>query len=82
MTAWLLFVLGISSLMATASALIRFRHPAHAGFMVMMAGWLTGEYPLFHFVAQAVAAAVLIGGADRPLGAIGLVALGLSLIHI
>ena len=73
-TAWLLFVLGLWSLSATASALFRLRHPAHAGFMVMLTSWLVGEYPLFQIVLQMVIAALLIGGADEMLGAIGLAA--------
>ena len=81
-TDWLLFVLGVSSLMATASALFRFRHPAHAGFVVMMFSWLTGEYPVFHLVAQAVVAAALAGGADETLGTIGLGAFVLSWIGL
>lgn len=74
MTAWLLFVFGLWSLSATASALFRFRHPAHAGFAVMFTSWLVGEYPLFQIVIQMLIAALLIGGAGETLGAIGLAA--------
>jgi len=81
-SAWWLFVFGLWSLMATASALFRFRHPAHAGFPVMFTSWLTGEYPLFHIVAQAVFAVLLIGGADETVGAIGLVAFGVSWVGL
>jgi len=81
-TAWLLFVFGILSLMATASALFRFRHPAHAGVLVMPSGWIMGEWPLFHLVTQMIMAAVLSGGADETRGVIGLAAYVLSWIGL
>ncbi|HEY5663466.1 MAG TPA: alpha/beta hydrolase [Ilumatobacter sp.] len=78
MTAWSLLILGLLSLSATASALVRFRRPVQTGFLVMMVSWLTGEYPLFHIGAQAVVAALLIGGTDRTVGLLGAVALIVS----
>ena len=74
MTAWLLLILGLFSLFATASALFRFRRPAQAGFLVFFVSFAVSEYPLFHLGVQVVIAAVLIGGAERTLGMIGLVA--------
>ena len=81
MTGWL-FVLGVSSLYATATALFRFRYPAQAGFLVMLISWLTGEYAVFHLVAQMVVAALLLGGTDEMLGKIGLVAYVISWIGL
>jgi acetyl esterase/lipase len=77
-TAWLLLILGLLSLLATISALVRIRRPAQAGFFVMMTSWWTGEYPLFHIGLQAVIAALLIGGTDRAIGQVGLAAYVLS----
>ena len=76
-TVWL-FILGLLSLYATASALFRFRYPAQAGFFVLPFSWLTGEYPLFNLVVQIVLAALLLGGTDAALGKIGLVAFVIS----
>ncbi len=81
-TAWLLLILGLLSLLATASALFRFRRPAQAGFFVMMTSWWTGEYPLFHIGLQAVIAALLIGGADRGIGQVGLAAYAISWVGL
>ena len=79
---WLLFLSGIVSLMATASALIRFRHPASAGFVVMMSSLVVGEYPLFHLVSQMAVAGLLIGGTDKTLGVIGLSAYVVSWVGL
>ena len=74
MTAWLLLVLGLLSLFSTASALFRFHRPAQAGFLVFFVSFVVSEYPLFHLGVQVVIAAVLLGGADRSIGMVGLIA--------
>ncbi len=81
MTVWL-FILGLMSLYATASALFRFRHPAQAGFLVMPISWLTGEYALFNVGVQMVIAALLLGGTDGMLGKIGLAAFVISWVGL
>jgi acetyl esterase/lipase len=81
-TSWWLVILGLSSLLATASALFRIRYPAQTGVLVMFASWLVGEYPLFHIVAQALVAALLSGGADETRGTIGLAAYCVSWIGL
>ena len=73
-TAWLLLILGSFSLFSTASALFRLRNPAQAGFLVFFMSFVVSEYPLFHIGVQVVIAAVLIGGLDRMIGVIGLIA--------
>lgn len=80
-TGWL-FALGAWSLLATASALFRFRYPAQAGFVVMPISWLTGEYALFNLLLQVIVAALLLGGADEMLGTVGLGAFGASWIGL
>lgn len=80
MSSLLLLILGIVSLLATFVSLVRVRHPAVLSFFVMMTGWLTGEYPLFHVVSQLVVVAVLVGlgGLDDTLGQIGVALFVLS----
>jgi acetyl esterase/lipase len=80
MSAILLEVLGISSVLGTALAIVRVRHPGFASFPVMMIGWLVGEYPLFHVAAQAAVAAALVaaGGFEDTAGHIGLGLLAVS----
>lgn len=80
MSAILLEVLGISSVLGTALAIVRIRRPGFASFPIMMIGWLVGEFPLFHIVAQAVAAAILVaaGGFGDTAGHIGLGLLAVS----
>jgi len=62
----LFLVLAIVWASATLVALVRVRHPAALGFPIMMTGWLTGDYPVFHMAAQAVVTVVLVA-----LGALG-----------
>lgn len=71
-SSWLLLILGGASAFATASALFRLRRPATNGFAVMLVSWWTGEYPIFHLVAQVLAVALLFDGVDRPIGYVGL----------
>jgi acetyl esterase/lipase len=80
MSAILLEVLGISSVLGTALAIVRVRRPGFASFPIMMIGWLVGEFPLFHIAAQAVAAATLVavGGFGDTAGHIGLGLLAVS----
>jgi acetyl esterase/lipase len=79
MSTWY-FVFGVLSFLATFVALVRVRHPAFLSFAVMMTGWLTGEYPVFHLVWQLLATAVMVtfGALRHPLGVAGLVLCGLS----
>ncbi len=79
-----LMLVGLSSLFGTVVALVRVRHPAWISFIVMMTGWLVGELAIFHLVAQAVVAVVLVaaGALDQPRGWVGLVALALSWIGL
>ena len=82
MTAWLLLVLGLLSLFSTASALFRFHRPAQAGFLVFFVSFVVSEYPLFHLGVQMVIAAVLLGGADRSIGIVGLIAYLISWVGL
>ena len=52
MTSTLFFVFALLSLAATVVTVFRVRHPALLGLPIMMTGWLTGEYPLFHIAWQ------------------------------
>ena len=76
----LLLILGILAAFASLVSAVRVRHPAPLSFPVMMTGWLTGEWPLFHLVAQTAAAVVLIvaGGLEAMRGVIGLILVVLS----
>lgn len=80
MTSTILFLLALMSLWATFVSLVRVRHPQFLSFPIMMTGWLTGEYPLFHLVAQALVALVLVvlGALGEPLGWIGLAVYAVS----
>ncbi len=80
MSAILLEVLGISSVVATTLAIVRVRYPGVTSFPVMMISWLVGEYPLFHVLAQGTVAAILVaaGGFDDTAGHIGLGLLAVS----
>jgi acetyl esterase/lipase len=80
MTSWLLLALGLLSLYATITALVRIRRPAALGFFVMLTSWSTGEYAVFHLVIQALVAAVLIGadGLRDTVGVVGFAALIVS----
>lgn len=60
MSTILFFVFAVLSLAATIVAVVRVRHPSPLAFPVMMTGWLTSEYPLFHLGWQVVVAALLI----------------------
>lgn len=84
MTSWLLFILGVLSLGATFTALVRLQRPAAFGFFVMMTSWLTGEYPGLHLALQAVAAVLLVNadGLQDALGVVGLVALAISWVGL
>jgi len=84
MTATLLLLVGLSTAAATFVALVRVRHPSALSFPVMMAGWLTGEYPLFHLTGQAIVAGLLIvGGAlEETRGVIGIVLVVLSMLGL
>lgn len=84
MPATLLLVAGISATAATVVVLVRVRHPSVLSFPVMMAGWLTGEYPSFHFIAQAIVAGGLAaaGALDETRGIIGLVLVGCSMLGL
>ena len=72
-TSLLLFILGALSVAATTVSLFRVRHPIVLVFPIMMTGWLTSEWALFHIAAQMVLVAVLIwlDGLDGTLGQIG-----------
>lgn len=80
MSAVLLELLGISSLAGTTLAIVRVRRPGYTAFPVMMVSWIVGEFPLFHIVAQAAAAAALVaaGGFGDTAGHIGLGLLAVS----
>jgi acetyl esterase/lipase len=84
MMSWLLFILGVLSLGATVTALVRIHKPTVLGFFVMMTSWLTGEYPGFHVGWQAVVAALLVyaGGLQGSIGVVGLVVLVVSWVGL
>lgn len=81
---WLLLAFGLLSLAATVTALVRVRRPVALGFFVMVTSWLTGEYPLFHVVWQAIVAGVLAfaGALDEWPGVVGAIALALSWVGL
>lgn len=80
MSAIVLEVLGITSVLATTLTVVRVRRPGFAAFPVMMVAWLVGEFPLFHIAAQAAVAAALVaaGGFEENAGHIGLGLLAVS----
>ena len=84
MASALLLVLGVGAAWATFVTLVRVRHPAFLSFPVMMTSWLTGEWPVFHLVAQATAAGLLVvaGGLDETRGVVGLALTAASILGL
>lgn len=84
MAATLLFVMGLVSLLATSTVLLRVR--AIAGLLApyFMLAWLQGEMALIHMIWQGLAAVVLIafGALDASRGQWGLALLLLSFIGL
>jgi len=63
-------------LFSSLCAATRIRRAGPLSFAIMMTGWLVGDHPVGHFVAQAAVTAVLIAGGalDTPVGWIALAA--------
>lgn len=80
----LLFILGLGAALASLVTVVRVRHPAPLAFPIMMTGWLTGEYPIFHAVLQVIVTIVLIalGGLGSALGIAGLGLMAASLVGL
>lgn len=77
---WILLAFAVLSALFTLNAWRPFRVSPAVGAVAFFAGWLTSELPLHHILWQlaAVAAMVLLGGADELAGQAGLAIVTLS----
>ena len=74
----------IGALCATHAFLATFRGRPPFAMAWFLAGWLTGEFALFHLAGQAVVVAIAVrtGALDAPIGQVGLVLMGLSAVGL
>jgi acetyl esterase/lipase len=79
--AFTLFILGVSALVASFLGVVAPRRPHSFEGFTFFIGWLAGDLPGFHLTAKVMTSAVLVGlgGADRTIGQIGLVAMVVSM---
>jgi len=57
-----LVILSITWLFGSTCAVVRLNRSGPLSFPIMMAGWLVGDHPAGHFIAQIVAASALVAG--------------------
>ena len=81
---WVLFWFGLACALATAISLWPPHRPGVAAVGAWLVGWLVSELALHHLILQLVVGSFLIaaGGLGDLVGAIGAVALGLSLLGL
>jgi acetyl esterase/lipase len=74
----------IGALCAGPAFLATFRGRAPFAMAWFLAGWLTGEFALFHLAGQAVVVVIGVasGATDTPIGQVGLALMGLSAVGL